>query len=342
MDSSLENMQAALGLAPRNARGLPPAYIERSGGLSFKQPFQLNRVGAWCFGLRGTVQALQDYCDATVNLGSVITPRYMVVSPFIMLSFFEIPQISSLHPDDRDKGSVNEREVNLTIPLVTLSPPRLVYYMASLWVDDGAAMVGGRETYGYPKHLGQLHFPSGLGQAAQFSATTKAIRRFGPNAHQTEEQLIRVARQDGDGTTASKEGYSAPADVLVNVMNDLLGALLPPPLDGSLAAFWSSFDLEQPLTLAFLKQFRSVADGSLACYQAVNETSFAVTKLHESHQLAGDFKITIPRLDSAPLAGQFGLGGADAQGDVQQFASFAYYLNFDFRLEAGREVWVPT
>lgn len=123
-------------------------------------------------------------------------------------------------------------------------------------------------------------------------------------------------------------------------MSDLMGADLPPALGSVPTPVWKAFDFGDLLTLVFLKQLRHIADGAHACYQAVTETPFAVTALSQAHILDGDYDITIPRFDSVPLAADFGLLGADSQGDIHQQAKFAYFLNFDFRLKAGKEVWV--
>jgi hypothetical protein len=81
----------------------------------------------------------------------------------------------------------------------------------------------------------------------------------------------------------------------------------------------------------FLKQFRDIADGTRACYQAVTLARYAVTRLH-SVSLANRYEIALNPLDSSPVAAVLGLGRPTR-------TDLGVKVVMDMRLDPGRELW---
>ena len=81
----------------------------------------------------------------------------------------------------------------------------------------------------------------------------------------------------------------------------------------------------------FLKQFRDIADGTRACYQAVTLAQYTVTTADES-ALTDRYSIVLQELDSAAVAADLGL-------DVPTETDIGLKVTMDMQLENGRVLW---
>ena len=81
----------------------------------------------------------------------------------------------------------------------------------------------------------------------------------------------------------------------------------------------------------FLKQFRDIADGTRACYQAITLADYAVTQI-ASVALEDRYAITLETLQSAPVAAALGLAPPAETG-------LGVQIVMDMTLEPGRVLW---
>ena len=81
--------------------------------------------------------------------------------------------------------------------------------------------------------------------------------------------------------------------------------------------------------LIFLKQFRDIVDGTLACYQAVLEAPAKITAFRKAAWLPGRYEVSITPYASHPIVADLGLGS----GNPPVVA--AAYLDFDFQMGTG-------
>jgi hypothetical protein len=85
--------------------------------------------------------------------------------------------------------------------------------------------------------------------------------------------------------------------------------------------------------MVFLKQFRDVADGRKAAYQAVVEAPAKVVQIRTVGPLAGPYQVTVGRFASHPIIEELGLSGGGP------LTASPWFVDFDFDMENGKEIW---
>ena len=127
-------------------------------------------------------------------------------------------------------------------------------------------------------------------------------------------------------------------------MLQILRGLLPDVLGSSVGAetlswFLSSFNASVPML--FLKQFRDVGDGRRACYKALVTANSTPTEIRSGGILPGSYDLTIRSFASHPVIRDMGLGSPDDAETTLRGCS-GFYVDFDFLMERGRELWKAT
>jgi acetoacetate decarboxylase len=310
-----------------------PGYIEYGGNFYPKQPYLTSNVLTYAFALRARHDSLQKIVDETLNLRSDF--HYLVASPFVLMSFFKMEDLVSLHPADANKGLFRENELNVTLALIEMEktfgvmlPRKLVWYMPYLWVDTGTPLISGREVYGFPKTLGQIEMPDALGDDASFSVQSDVVAKFGAGARVSQEMILSVRRTDAAGVESEWH-----TELIGELYGEIVGALEFLPF----AHLWMEWvHLDDLLTLAFLKQFRDATDGSQACYQEIIEAHSIVKRFGSADLLKGDYEFDIFHFDSMTMTSDLMFDGFDpATGNVRQKALFGFRFDFDFELTTG-------
>jgi hypothetical protein len=132
-------------------------------------------------------------------------------------------------------------------------------------------------------------------------------------------------------------------------MKDLVGALVDktkrafpqggeipvPTLQLILALTGDALGMKVPMV--YLKQFRDVADGRNACYQAIVESPNRVTNPLDIRAgwLEGDWEIAVEQYASVKMIDHLGL---HADGGVARSA-FHFWITMAFTAEDGTVVW---
>lgn len=88
--------------------------------------------------------------------------------------------------------------------------------------------------------------------------------------------------------------------------------------------------LKEQVPQLFLKQFRDVADGTRACYQAITEAMGQVTRFDSAPHLT-EYAMDLAALDSSPVAADFGI----APQQTVLGAEFEY----DMTIQPGKVLW---
>lgn len=314
-----------------------PAYIERGGEQVLRPPYQLNGTQLRGFVLPSDLSALRGVCDRTLNAASQDGTEYHPLLPYSILTFVQMPHIQSADPEERDRGILFENEADIWLLLVAgkrhagvFVAERLVWYMPYLWVDNPIAMVEGREVYGFPKEFGQFVLPLSTQDPAYFRAETYVVDRYSADSRWQMKPLIEVRRVDEPYWGEHAREWSEAAHMFQGIQDALQVSLseLSIPL---IADLFHQFTHHQQ-SLVFLKQFRDVADNRKACYQALVESPVTIERFQGGGFLSGDYYVTIHPYASHPMARDLGL----PEGPMR--ASLAYWANFDFTFDLGREV----
>lgn len=303
-------------------------YIQRGGDLVMAAPLQLNDATMYSFCVGADFAQLQKVVDEQLN--AVAGPgTYKALLPMVAIVCADIADSFSQVPPDSEKGWMSERDFGIWIPVVRGTT--IGWYLPYVFVDNVAAMVTGREVFGFFKQTATLMMPPSPKEPGVFSVDALAIATYSP---ESQAQVLRLM------TLTTTENAPAPAgswagDVrkafedVFSAVKTMIGDVRDLPI-----STWELLKngLEEAITgnvpMVFLKQFRDATDPTKACYQAVIEAPAHLAKLHDGW-FAHPHDITIVPVDSHPIVAECGL----ASGSLR--SSLAFWCKMDFVMEAG-------
>jgi hypothetical protein len=333
---------AAPPVAPPPRRG---RYVDIDGNNTPLQPYTAHNVTMYSFALQADIDRLQAICDQQLNLGGPVS--YRPLGPF---AFFVAAIMGPVVPVS-PLAWIDEKDFGFWVPVVAGTTAggefralRPAFFIPYLWVDEYLAAQTGREVFGYPKAVGRLVNPSAPEHASEFSIDALVSPEPGPPgapaARWQWRRLVTAARRAGGpwGSLAGEIRSIAELGgaVLAAIARDLGHALPAPSLALLRALGRDALALEVPMV--FLKQFRDVADGSMACYQAIIESSNRMT--HDPVRagiLHGDWDLAIEQFATVRLIDRLGLRVRQSDGKVP--AAFHFWVSFTFTAEAGQVIW---
>lgn len=308
-----------------------PDYIARGGDLVMAPPLQLNGATMYSFVVPADLGALQKICDEQLN--AVAGPgTYKPLLPIVAIVCADIADSFSTVPPDSEKGWMSERDFGVWIPVVR--DGKIGWYLPYVFVDNVAAMLTGREVFGFFKQTATLMMPPSPSAPGAFSVDALVIPKFSP---ESQAQVLRLM------TMTSTEDVPAPAGSwagdVKKAFEDVFFEVkaLIKDVRGLPISMWDLMKnaLEEAISgnvpMVFLKQFRDATDPTKACYQAVIEAPAHLVKLHDGW-FTHPHDITIVPADSHPIATECGL----ASGTLR--SAIAFWCKMDFVMEAGKVV----
>lgn len=338
-------------LPARPAPAAPPAprgrYVELDGPGTPLQPYAAQNVTMYSFLLEADPARLQAICDQQLNLGGPVV--YRALGPF---AFFVAATMGPMSPASPGAW-LDEKDFGFWVPVLagSLGPggefraERAAFFLPYVWVDEYLAAQAGREVFGYAKGVGRLRHPGSPGDPAEFSIDALVVPELGPPGAASSrwqwQRLVTASRKGGDPWTATLAGeLGSIAElgraVIAAIARQIGGHALPEPtlaLLQSLGA--SSLALEVPMV--FLKQFRDIADGRMACYQAIVEAPNRMTRGPvAAGVLPGGWELAIAQFADVRIVDRLGLRPR-ADGKIP--AAFHFWVQFGFTAEPGRVVW---
>jgi hypothetical protein len=313
-------------------RDLPP-YIERGGEIVIRQPLELRGVTIYSFLLAADEGRLAALAARLLNDPAQGAVEYVPAAPVVALICADIQRGHARDEPDRSKGWVPERDVGFWVPLWAGQREGSLF-MPYVFVDNIAATVTGRETFGFPKEMGVLAFPERVSpDGGSFSVDTLVIRSFDRETRAEVARLVEVAPAeaphpspaDAAGTDAEEGAHAVIGRLRAFLANDAL----VPAVDTVVHA------LHAGARFVFLKQFRDVGDPSRACYQAVVEAPANVDAIRGGGVLP-EHVVRIASADSHPIVADLGLSGATST------TLLATWVDVDFTMESGAVVHRTT
>lgn len=229
-----------------------PRYIVRDGDLPLLPPVVMGDVTLHGYVLTTSTDVLTDLLARSfAGTGVTCTP----LLPIVLVTSVRADQIrSGVRPDD---GYLTEAEFGFWLPvhLRWRGGSATALYLPYLFVDNPAALLAGREIYGFNKIHGQFRYASD----SDIDPTAVAAQVLHTLAPDSRLDWLTVAAWTGAAARARPIWNSAGA-ALAGIASRLVSQLTTTELrmDFSLPA----------LPLVFLKQFRDAADGTSACHQA--------------------------------------------------------------------------
>lgn len=318
--------------------GLPP-FVDCPSPQTLPGPVQFLNVTMTSFILRADLSKLQDLCTKLIERPSGGAVRFKPLLPYVIMSFTDLPH--GFFVNFANQGIASERELALGIPGMyevvqgsAVVERSLGLVMPFLFLDNPVALMTGRENFGYFKQHGAIRLPSDPGSNG-FSAEVYGCQSFHTKAHWGPACLTTLARTGvvpavADAALEAKLGLSW-AETVAAALGARDALLTPDNLAaGRVTPVIADF-LVPKLPQIFLKQFRDIADGRRACYQAVTQSKYTLTSI-PIIVVESNHSFHLTPLDSTPIAEALGLAPATETG-------LGVRISMDMRLENGRVLW---
>ena len=230
------------------------------------------------------------------------------------------------------RGGVQEPQVAVWVPVAVRDPSssreRFAMFIPYLWLPNPMSLATGRELFGYPKSGGTAEFPGQGGGPQTWKLSVFGLDYAPGNLAEWGKPLLEVVR--GDVLEGAEDEFDSLIDVARHAAgqifddDDVIGDFVE--IGGSIAEDM----LRNRLPNVFLKQFRSVQDGTLAAFQQVTQADYEITRL-SARPVLNEHKLTVHKLDSHPVAEELGLD--------DQTLGPAYHVEMDFNVGWGHVLW---
>jgi len=354
-----------------------PMYVDRGAEAVWRQPSLLFGARIYGFGIKVDEDHQQTILDRYVNdiarhSNSTYGSRPFHLRPcagvdLVMLLFVEYERITSGNPDDMKLGGMAYRECLATQLAIADDPeyPELDWFIPYICLNVDSPRLGGREIFGYPKQLGTIDPFERYGEperlldpVRRLTLKTTVIRRASNHAA---ERNVTVVEVNGPEHVPATQPYANPQEMLFDLLahsqgrnpeSSLMTRLFPhiPFLaafgNGGMTLPGPGVDVVAALLTngigdVFLKEFRDCQNPKQACYQAVCKTDTVPAKFHGGGRILDptEYEIAIQDLASEPLLSLV-LGGG-GRGRMTTTPHFAYWLDLDLELTAGRVIANP-
>ncbi|WP_437675838.1 NAD(P)-binding protein [Sorangium sp. So ce131] len=313
-------------------------YLVQDGSLAVAAPIGLD-IHATVFVLDASLERLTALCDRYLNLGGDTV--YRPLGPFVILYCATVDN----HPEVDRVGWCRERDFGFWVPLLAgtvtrgrFHPDRVVTYTPYIWVDNGTALIAGREIFGFAKQLARLELPDGAGPD-RFSVDALVVPRYSPGSPMVVRRVLEIERRDPATQDRRQGGRSRlePASAL----GLALGAAVQGARDlAPFALTYGQTVRREGMRMVFLKQLPDVTDGRSACYQAIVEAQLPVIGGVSGGLLDGDHLVHIRRYDSLRIVENLGLDpGAERAEEATLRPRLQGFARFRSRIEPGVEIW---
>ena len=309
-----------------------PDYIYQGGNVLMHTPLQLKQSDMYGFFVKGALDKLQRTLDGSLNQVAGQCMRFKALSPYVLMTFTRVSHADSAVAVDHDKGWITEIDIVTWIMVGAMDAEgklsHLYYYPAHIFVDDGMALINGRELFGYPKYLCEYEIPEPGTPPLRCSVAAKGFHPFAPETRIAMHPLLEV-------NATTQTGVERPLTGILDLIEQAIALFLSIPdffnLDAAGIADLLSLLRNPRIDQIFLKQFPDSA-GLKAVYQAIVAAPATIDRMHSGRLLGYEYECTLHAFDSFPLDETLGLQlGA-------QPAILPYNVNFDFTAQTGEEL----
>jgi hypothetical protein len=321
----------------RIREGALPPYIARGGDLVMAPPLELEATTMYAFLAGADLAALTALIDTQLNAVTGGSTIYKPLLPMVSIVCADVANSFSQTPPDSTKGWMSERDFGIWVPVVAgtevggvFVPARIGWYLPYVFVDNVAAMVTGREVFGFFKQIATLLMPRAPELPGMFSIDALVIPSYAATSQAEVLRLMTLTSAGPSAAPPSAPGFAAPRDLLAALTGELKRrffdgtAGLAIPLWETIALLLAEM-LTGDVPLVFLKQFRGAGAAAEACYQAVVEAP-----AHLAHWYGGWFThphdVTILPCDSHPIARDCGLPAKPFRAELGFWTSIEFIM----------------
>ena len=330
---AIARVDAARYSDPGHRPGVLPKFVEHSGAATFPGPITLDDTRMWAFLLQGDYAKMTAWCQALFDGPSSGAVQVLPLSSLMMMTVVDIGV--GRFTDAPQMGWSKERELTFWLPCVRVEDrggrkvaTHFNMAMPYLVLDNPVAIASGREIFGYFKQAGQVTCPGDPGNPSNLTVDLFATRTFGAQSEEAYHRLLTMTPTLGGGQLdEAMRSFAGGANALWSMLK-ADGQHWHPSLE--LGEELLVDVLERRIPQLFLKQFRDVADGTRACYQAINEVMGQVTRFDALPQLTL-FDMVLEPLDSSPVAADFGIAPQQTVLGVE--------IVYDMTIQPGEVLW---
>ena len=262
----------------------PPKYVDPALKVFGRPPYIGENAllqGGWFESSQG---AIQSYLDRSINR---VAPQHFrakaVLSSLLMTSLF-VEKMRSGHPLGKVWGYVPEADISIWAlayagPLERPSEWQLYWVPIYMFVDDPAAVAGGREIFGFPKMFGTIARTGSDASDYGLSVNVAAFRQLGQDVAAEHVEILKIdAHAHGSNDADLDDVMTGMEDETDDAnLQSMMGALRPPQVD---------FPILQ------IKQVPSIQNSDFAAYQAIVAVKMTTLKLHGVGRAAGRPRLT--------------------------------------------------
>lgn len=315
-----------------------PDYIARGGDLVMAPPLELRGATMYSFLVGADYATLTGLIDRHLNaVAGSAGVTYKPLLPMAAIVCADITKSYSTTPPDSQKGWMAERDFGIWIPVVS-STGKLGWYLPYVFVDNVAAMITGREVFGFFKQTATLAMPATPATDGAFTIDALAIPTYGTAS---EAQTVRLVTMTSTGAAVAPvgAGWSGAREALEGLWHEVKRLFFDPVADVT-ALPVSGWDLlknllEELVTgdvpLIFLKQFRDAGAEAKACYQAVIEAPAHLLAFHRGW-VTHPHDIAILPCDSHPIVAECGFAGPQLRAEL------GFWCQMDFVMQPGKVI----
>jgi len=315
-----------------------PTYVERDGDLTVRPPYLQSDAFLMGWLVPAKKAALQRIVDKALNEPAGGAVDYRVLFSSVLLSFADIPQVSSLDPQDSRKGFTPENDVCVWVVVGAYEDGvlnRVLFFLPYIWVTSPVAVTIGREVFGFPKEYGWASLPDDPLDAGPFWGDTLVLTSYSPTTPITRQRMVEVSR-DAAGAAPSQTSLGTvpeAADFVFRKMIEMESEL-DPGLTFNWALLWNLIKdvLGGHLPCVFLKQFRSASSPTGAAYQAIVEANATIKDLDGAGVVIAPWEIQFWQYASHQIIDSLGVSQA-------QSSPLGVWVKFTFSMDLGRVVW---
>lgn len=322
-----------------------PGYIPAPIGLPIaKAPFQFNGAKLSIFFLECENAALQHQLDQSINLPSNGQHNYKTLSidnkSILLLIMADMSFVAS---DQKGKafGTIEYPECSFWIPAFDTQTLEPGLFLPLLLLNNGTAIASGREMYGFEKQQAEFQFPNASNafdvKQPNFTALPYSFKTLSAQTKGQFNPLFTLS-----GAHSKHFGESLIDKSLFS--SELGKHLFDKPFKVSDSNHTLSFQdfLKVNLPCVFLKQFPSIKDGSIACFQKIAQAPFTLDAINNGGlywQLIPpaitQFQLQIFPIESHPIVAQFGLLAEQQDDGSYLMDTKGFWVDIDFTLQLG-------
>ncbi|HEY5944406.1 MAG TPA: acetoacetate decarboxylase family protein, partial [Kofleriaceae bacterium] len=252
MGGRLAGQRIAEHFVSEGHAGVPGSqYIERDGDLPLLQPVVLGAARMHGYVLKADQDALERTLAATFSpLGITCTP----LLPIVVVTSVQVDEIrSQLRPND---GYMTEAELGFWLPVAMKwnGGSSRGLYLPYLFVDNPAAMLAGREIYGFNKILAQFRYRAS-GDIDPVEIKAQVLHTRAAQTRLDWQPVVSIATERPNETSLWHSSGELISSVVGKIVDQFPGAVLGNALSLPSAPVF------------FLKQLRAAGQGARTCMQ---------------------------------------------------------------------------